>query len=308
MAYSIGDEIRQFILSPPFVWRWNRGQVAPIVCKPGTTDYTVNIPDFGWVERAWILYPYSITGNILQIYNSMNILSISIASGVVTVLVDGNPIDFGFYIGQTISIQQVVDSTFDAFQTLVISGLGPNTITYSQIGPTGSSTGGIVFNISTIATPTVTSTGPLSTKELTINQTLAQESVLGQPGYISVIGDDNNGNITFRLMPSPDQPYTLSIIYQKASPTFESTIDTWNPIPDYLSYLYTKGFEAKAYEYKGDERFAFAWQEFLKMVLSASDGLTETQKNIYLDPQIVTAREKGAVQTSQQARAARGGA
>ena len=66
---------------------------------------------------------------------------------------------------------------------------------------TGSySYGGLVFNIAAQSTPTITPNGqPLPTKELEVKDSLAQESVSGQPAYISAIIDDNNGNITFRL-------------------------------------------------------------------------------------------------------------
>src|SRR5690242_16602528 len=65
LAYSIGDWVRQLILSPPFVWRWNRGFVDPIVCIVGQTDYQVSIPDFGFLEKATIIQPPG-SGNTVQ--------------------------------------------------------------------------------------------------------------------------------------------------------------------------------------------------------------------------------------------------
>ena len=308
LAYSLGDEVRQFLLAPPFGWRWNRAELPPIVCQAGETDYTVSVPDFGWLERAWIQYPPS-SGTPTQILNSMGILSISATAGVVTAIVNGNPLDFGFKTGQTVSVQNVTDTTFNTFQTLTVSSLGPNSITYSQAGTGALSSGGIIFNISTLPVPAVNSDGtPQQTKELTVVDTLAQETVLGQPAFISTVGDDNNGNITFRLMMVPDRPYVLYLFYQKAAGTFGSTTDSWSPIPDYMSYLFNKGFLAKTYEYRGDERFAFTWQEFLKMTVAACDGMSETSKNIFLESKIITAREQGTLQTSQQARQSRGGA
>ena len=130
---------------------------------------------------------------------------------------------------------------------------------------------------------------------------------MGQPAFISTVKDDNNGNITVRLMMAPDQAYTVALIYQKASPKFGSTTDTWGPIPDYLSYVYNLGFLAKAYEYKGDERFAFAHQEFLRLATAANEGLLDSQKNLFLEPRINSAREQGSVQASQQTKSYRGG-
>lgn len=195
LAYSIGDWVRQFMLAPPFVWRWNRGFVAPISCKAGSSDYTVSVPDFGFIEKATLVFP-PVSGNNVQ-----------------------------------------------------------------------------------------------QSKELTVERVLVGETILGQPAFISVIADDNNGNITFRLMQVPDAPYTLIITYQKAAPTFQNVTDTWAPIPDRYSYLYNLGFLAKTYEYKGDERFAFAHAEFLKQVVAASEGLNDEQKNLFLNPKIIYQRD-----------------
>lgn len=210
LAYSIGDYVRQFILAPPFAWRWNRGFLPPISTIVGQTDYTINIPDFGWLEKATLVYP-----------------------------------------------------------------------------PSGE-------------------TDPLKSIELSVKSVLVGETYQQTPAFISAVGDDNNGNITFRLMGVPDQVYSLYIIYQKAAPTFSSTTDSWEPIPDYLSYLYNLGFQAKTYEYKGDERFAYINQEFLKQVLAACDGLSENAKNIFLEPKISFQRDlQNALQTGTIARQGR---
>ena len=217
LAYSIGDEVRQFILGPPFVWRWNRAYAAPITCQAGQSDYTVNLPNFGFLEKAWIAYP----------------------------------------------------------------GIDTNT---------------------------PTSDGIQITKELEVKENLAQGTVLGQPAYISVVEDDNNGNITFRLLMIPDQQYSLNLTYQQSAPSFGSVNDTWAPIPDYLSYLYFSGFRSFAFEYKGDERFAFARQEFMRLVVAASDGLTDTQKALFLGDKIANQRQlQGGAETGQMARNSRGG-
>ena len=211
LAFSIGDWIRQFILAPPFAWRWNRGVVPPITCTIGTSDYPVYLPDFGWIEKAWLVGP-------------------------------------------------------------AVGGSPPVTI------------------------------------ELTVLNNISPESIQNKPLHISPVLDDNNGNITFRLFGTPDQAYTLYINYQKCAPSFSSVLDTWAPIPDYLSYLYNQGFMAKAYEYKADVRFAFAYQQFLRQVLAANDGLSESAKNLFLEPRLISTREQqGVTQSGQLSRQGRGG-
>lgn len=50
-ALSNADWVRQFILSPPFAWRWNRGAVS-FKTTEGVTDYKVAVSDLGWIEKA----------------------------------------------------------------------------------------------------------------------------------------------------------------------------------------------------------------------------------------------------------------
>ena len=52
-ALTIGDWVRGFILSPPFAWRWNRAvTTSACIASPVTQDYSINLPNFGWLEKA----------------------------------------------------------------------------------------------------------------------------------------------------------------------------------------------------------------------------------------------------------------
>lgn len=53
-AMMMADWVRGFMLAPPFSWRWNRGVLPPTMLTPGTQDYTINLPNFGWLEQAAI--------------------------------------------------------------------------------------------------------------------------------------------------------------------------------------------------------------------------------------------------------------
>lgn len=50
-ALSIGDWVRQFILSPPFAWSWNRATTTVTVAL-ADQDKTKAIADWGWLEKA----------------------------------------------------------------------------------------------------------------------------------------------------------------------------------------------------------------------------------------------------------------
>lgn len=62
-AFSNADWVMQTILAPPFAWSWNRAGASPSVPTfptiIGNTDYKVNLPSFGWIEKAVAYDPSS---------------------------------------------------------------------------------------------------------------------------------------------------------------------------------------------------------------------------------------------------------
>ncbi len=206
-AASIGDYTRQFILSAPFAWRWNRAKTT-FNTVAGTQDYSKALADFGWLELAVVNDNLGSTNSIAGLQNRM---------------------------------------------------------------------------------------------------AESEDGSQSQPSYITAQVDDDAGNITFRLNPVPDKIYTVTVTYQKAAPTFVNLTDTWSPLPDFISNIYNYGFRAFAYEYFDDPRFGFTFQMFLKQLVANSEGLTDTQKNIYLQDFLSNAREQSGVgmrsQLSHQARA-----
>jgi hypothetical protein len=206
-AFSIGDWCRQFILGPPFSWRWNRTFVQ-FALSPGVQDYPQNLPLFGWMEKTTIF-----------------------------------------------------DSTVN----------------------------------------------PSVTKELNVKLNLGESSVIESPVEVSPRLDDDNGNITFRFMPVPDKAYTAVVTYQMAAPIFKSINDTWAPIPDYLSYLTNQGFLAKSYEFINDERWGPAMQLFVRQVIAANQGLSDSEVNIFLGERLDSARQQqNVLGNNQSARQGRG--
>jgi len=189
-ALTIGDWTRQFMLAPPFAWRWNRVDF-PITITAGVQDYSENIADFGWLEKAY--------------------------------WTDSN--------GNTKELSVVLDASIDPT---------PN-----------------------------------------------------EPVSICARIDDGNGNIGFRIFPSPPSNVaSVTISYQKAAKSFVALTDTWSPIPDYFYDLYQSGFLAKSFEYWNDERFGPAMQIFVRQVIAANQGLSESQINVFLADKLNTERDK----------------
>jgi hypothetical protein len=108
-----------------------------------------------------------------------------------------------------------------------------------------------------------------------------------RPRYISAQYDNASGTITFRLMPAPDVAYPVQFDIQQKPNVFSNSApsplaQTWSPIPDEYSHLYTWGFEALGLLLANDQRFTEINSKFVSGLLATHQGLTETQVSIFL--------------------------
>lgn len=116
-----------------------------------------------------------------------------------------------------------------------------------------------------------------------IKQEMTKDQGTGRPSGIAPVSDDNNGNITFRIMPGiPDQNYTMTVIYQKQPVLMTSLNGIW-PIPDRYGLVYQQGFLGMTYLFADDQRSAFILQRFTASLLAVSEGLSEQERNAFLD-------------------------
>lgn len=143
-------------------------------------------------------------------------------------------------------------------------------------------------------------------KEITIKTSLAAESAIQRPQSIAVENQDDDG-ITLRLNAIPDMAYTLSGFYQKAANTMTSLASSWGPIPDNLSFIYDWGFLGMLAMITKDARQPMFQQKFVSHLLGAQDGLTATQRNIFIGDWLALMTEQQRTQlTAQQGVQARG--
>jgi hypothetical protein len=127
--------------------------------------------------------------------------------------------------------------------------------------------------------------------EIEVAQVLSKETVPNRPATIAAIFDDNAGNITFRLMPPPDQAYQVTLEGQKAA--IQATAlgnTTWAPIPDRYAFLYEQGMLATLQGIYSGQLYAMNMEMFLRMLISCAEGLTETEKAIWLEDQLRSLR------------------
>jgi hypothetical protein len=186
------------------------------------------------------------------------------------------------------------------------------TTTYASAADTGTLTNATTQDY-TIAAPTFshvehasvldTSKTPPNWIELKIQNELALDSRGTRPTFISPHVEDGNGNMTFRVMPSPNAVYPVSVHVQLAAPQITSINQTWAPMPDFMQYIYSWGFLALIWAFADDARFQIANAKFTAGLLARAEGLTEEERNIFLNNwNSMTATASGKSQQGNQAR------
>lgn len=269
-ALTSANLVKQTILSPPFKWRWNRC-ITGFVCSVGTQDYKLST----WQQNI------TVPLNLLIVDTNGNCQQVT-TSG----LTGGSAPTWNVNLG---------GSTTD------------NAAIWKNLGSIylASST----YSFGYIETANVLDIGPNPNKwyEVQPKITLGLDSAQGRPTDIAAMIDDNASNMTFRLMKVPDKAYPINMTLQQKAALFSNTSGTWSPIPDEYSYIYNWGFLALLLLYDGDPNWAAANQKFIAALLGAQQGLTETERNIFLNNwQAITGQFQQNMITQQQGNQARG--
>lgn len=118
--------------------------------------------------------------------------------------------------------------------------------------------------------------------EIAVKQMLHIDASQARPQWCAPFLDDGAGNITFRLTPSPDQQYTITLPYQRRAPILMSVGFTWSPLPDDKNYIAQWGFLALMSLIGNDARFNEYNSKFVTSLLAAQGGLTDMERNIFL--------------------------
>ena len=252
-ALTSANTIVQTILGPPFFWRWNR-VVTGFVTKVGQQDYTI----FNWKPTFAINLQY--------------------------VLVDSN----GYC--QACTTAGTTGSTIPSFNATPTGTTGDGSAVWTNMGSINTPVS-TTYNFAWIETVSIQVINPQTAavrwKQFSPKITLALDESQARPGFIAAQLDNGQGDITFRLMPVPDQVYPVSITVQQQPPVFTGASgginQTWAPIPDEYSMIYSWGMLALMLLYADDPRFQMANQKFVASLLSTHGGLNQTEQNIFLN-------------------------
>lgn len=264
-ALTSANLIIQIILSPPFEWWWNNQEVA-FTCNP--------------------------------VANSATSTSASVAGGVLTVtatntFAQGNVVQLGTFTGALAGLSGNV-----VILTAATSSNFTANVNFANAGP--DTTAAVCTNVTTqdytLPVPSLSHIEHASVRdlvgvnntpgkwiEMTVKNNLALESTAARPMFISPHTEDGNGNMTFRVSAAPDKAYPVTLHMQLAAPAITSINQTWAPLPDFMQYIYDYGFLALMMMFADDPRQTWANNQFKAALLSRAEGLTEEEKNIFLN-------------------------
>lgn len=254
-SISNANIILQTLLNPPFVWNWNRGTVS-FLTTAAVQDYKQAVAAFGFIEKASYAQGASVTNTSLTTnvatYTAVNSF---VAGNLVTVVGATNNAVFN------VIAQPIVSANGTTFTVA---------ITHANISG-ASEASAIASNVSIGAVSEISN----------IAMVLGSGAEQGTPNFIAPQLDDNAGNITFRLLPIPDQSYYVTVTFQNSAALISSPANTWAPLPDKYSSIYQWGFLSLCLSYFGDAKWEAANRKFVTMLLGVAEGLTEEQKNTF---------------------------
>lgn len=263
-ALTSANIVLQTILGPPFEWWWNNEELTFTTNPTSTVATITNTVLNGNVATYTTQAAHGFNaGQVITVVGSTN------GSGVFNVfnaIIASVPSATAF----TVAIQSTnVGSAADTGSVTVSpQDYALNVGEFGHIGYASLQTSGTAANW----------------MQLQVKNTLALDSTPGRPRFIAPLTQDPaTGNIIFRVTPSPDKAYPVRVRIQKAPALITSINGTWSPLPDYMGYVYDWGYLAQMYMFADDPRFAVANQKFVAHLLGMAEGLTEQEKNIFLN-------------------------
>lgn len=244
-ALTSANTVLQTVVGAPFAWRWNR-VVTGFIATAGQQDYTlINWNTVTAVKIGWLL-----------------------------VDANGN--------SQSVTTAGTTGANIPSFNNTKGGTTSDGTVTWTNLGSIGAVVSS-TYSFAWIETSSVMDLNNTKWFQMESKLCLGQDSNPARPQNVSAQADDDQGNITFRLMPIPDQAYPVTLTLQQKPPLFTGVNQTWAPIPNEYSHIYNWGFLALMWLFADDPRFTVANQKFVTQLLGANQGLTQTQINIFLN-------------------------
>lgn len=128
---------------------------------------------------------------------------------------------------------------------------------------------------------------------------LGESSDQQQPVTLAVQLNTVGTSVKFRFLGVPDKVYSVVVWYQKFAALLTALANPWI-LPDYLSYIYNRGFLAHCLEGMGNPRAAQEKAYFAAALIATAEGLTDTEINIFLAQYLANPRAMETLQIKTQ--------
>lgn len=251
-AITIASMIRNSFLNSPLSWSWNRFEDSSTTITSANTDYTVNLTNFGWLERVVLTDGSGNTQEIKEIYNTLSLAKnkVSQRPSAVSVLINtpGTSVKIRF--------NSTPDQSYTA--TLIYQGLatqfGPFVINSSANAAGGNTAYTGIFTPASFPTGSTATIAGFTTNAV------------------------NNG--TFLVVSCTSTILTVANASGIAETPANATAinGSWAPIPDQYSDVYTSLFLSEAFQSVGyDAEAARYRQRGVAAMLAKAEGLTQAQ-------------------------------
>jgi hypothetical protein len=264
-ALTSANMVIQTILAPPMDWWWNNQELG-FTCNPAPAVATSTaVVIAGGIVTVTTANTFAVGAPVLP--SALGVLTP--LNGQLLIVMTATPTQFTALVPLLANGTDTV-GTFTALSTQDYTLAVPN---FSHIEHAS------VLDIPGTSTNFV----PSKWWELTVKNNLSLESSQNRPLFIGPHVEDANGNVTFRLTSAPDKPYPVSLHVQLTAPPITSINQTWAPLPDFMEYIYEWGFMALMWQFADDPRAQMANNSFKAGILNRAEGLTEEERNIFLN-------------------------
>jgi hypothetical protein len=252
-AVSTASFIRSTIFSAPFTWAFNRKEDSSISLVQGTQDYTWSVTNFGFLEKASIV---DAQNNVQELKYVHNLSPLSAST------MQQRPSEIAVLTRTTGSVKLRVVGVPDQAYTL--------NLTYQMLpaifGP---------FLISSVANEIAGDTTYTGVFDV---------DALAAGGFASVTGFTNAANNGTFLIVSVNATTLVLANAGGVAETHTAYVSnfSWSPIPDNYNYIYNTLFLGEMLSLAGEPNAQQYRQRGMASLLAKAEGLTETQKDVFM--------------------------
>ena len=255
-AVSIATLIRNSLLGPPVgCWAWNRKEDSSVSTVAGTQDYTINLTDFGYLEKVSLTDASGNTFEVKDVYNNLPLSATAARSRplAVAVLLSN--------VGTSVKIRfmQVPEAVYTINLTYQMAAVPfASNATTSAATAIGANT---------------TYTGTFASSSLVAGQAVMISGFVAHPANNGTFTIVSSNATTLVVVNPAGVSETISAFAVNAS---------WFPIPDYYSDIYNWLFLSESLAVTDDARAQIYRQRGVAAFIAKSDGLTDMQRNAFI--------------------------